>query len=318
MWDIFSTPILAFTNSDGMGKFIVLLLIAINAYLVSLVINKGFISHGLIKDCKNFKKRYQQFSKWPLRIASELERNKLKGPLVQICATAISSVTEILQMDGFQRFAMAQNGTLPRRLTEGELERVRTSMSREYGIQQSHLDEGMGGLASMTSISPMLGLFGTVWGVMATFIGIVQNGGRPDIQAIAPGISGALLTTIAGLVVAIPAIVAANAIEGNLRAVDDDMASFIDDFLASLKICPLEQAQNQPAPAQMTAVQPPAPAQMSAQPGVPAPAQMTAVQQPTPAQMTAVQQPGAPVAPVANSQMSSQTSPYNIPLEDHV
>ena len=90
-------------------------------------------------------------------------------------------------------------------------------------------------MTNIVSVSPLLGLFGTVWGVMMTFIGIAKVG-KPDITAIAPGISGALLTTVAGLFVAIPSLVGNNFIIWYIDKINRDMEIFIEDFITSLRL----------------------------------------------------------------------------------
>ena len=104
-------------------------------------------------------------------------------------------------------------------------------------------------LGCLSSIAPMLGLFGTVWGVMATFVGIVNAGGRPDIQAIAPGISGALLTTVMGLVVAIPSLCGSNLMASQINPITSEMEIFSEEFIASLRVNEVGAETNSPAPA---------------------------------------------------------------------
>ena len=71
------------------------------------------------------------------------------------------------------------------------------------------LESGLILLAIAVSGAPFLGLLGTVWGVMSTFAHVAQLG-RADLSAMAPGVAAALITTVAGLVVAIPHLVAYN------------------------------------------------------------------------------------------------------------
>ena len=82
--------------------------------------------------------------------------------------------------------------------------------------EMNKLQNGMGMLATTANISPLLGLLGTVWGIMYSFISIGQQGSA-SIATVAPGIAEALVTTIAGLVVAIPAQVGYNHLMGNVN-----------------------------------------------------------------------------------------------------
>jgi biopolymer transport protein TolQ len=84
------------------------------------------------------------------------------------------------------------------------------------------LQYGMGLLATAASVSPLMGLLGTVWGVMFSFMNIGQTG-TASIAAVAPGIAEALLATIAGLVVAIPAMAGHNLLQGYINQCLDNL-----------------------------------------------------------------------------------------------
>lgn len=92
-------------------------------------------------------------------------------------------------------------------LRPADMEALQISLEREIGESRSELTEGVSMLAVVATVGPLLGLLGTVTGIMGTFIGI-QASGTANIAAVAPGVSEALITTVAGLVVAIPAAVA--------------------------------------------------------------------------------------------------------------
>jgi len=85
-------------------------------------------------------------------------------------------------------------------------------------------------VGACAAIAPLLGLFGTVWGLMNAFVGISHQQSA-DITAIAPGIAQALTTTIAGLLVAVPALVIFNYLNVQLRSMDQQMAILSDRFI---------------------------------------------------------------------------------------
>ena len=89
-------------------------------------------------------------------------------------------------------------------------------------------------LAITISVSPFLGLFGTVWGVMSAFISIGMKGSA-DISTVGPGIAEALITTVAGLAVAIPALAAYNIFVSRLRKLEDKMGVFSTELLRLLE-----------------------------------------------------------------------------------
>ena len=85
-------------------------------------------------------------------------------------------------------------------------------------------------LATTATISPFLGLLGTVWGIMNSFHGIGQRGSA-SLAVVAPGISEALVATAAGLAVAIPAVIAFNYFMQKIRIIESELQSFSSDFL---------------------------------------------------------------------------------------
>jgi biopolymer transport protein ExbB len=107
------------------------------------------------------------------------------------------------------------------------LERVEASSSRRIG-------RGMGLLASIGATAPFVGLFGTVWGIMNSFIGI-SNAHTTNLAVVAPGIAEALLATALGLVAAIPAVVIYNAFSraiGGYRAMLADGSALVMRLLS--------------------------------------------------------------------------------------
>ena len=90
-------------------------------------------------------------------------------------------------------------------------------------------------LMTAVSISPFLGLFGTVWGIMLAFTEMAIQG-KPDVATLAPGISGALLTTVLGLVVAIPSLVGYNYITFYIKQITVFMDNFVEETLAKFEM----------------------------------------------------------------------------------
>ena len=110
---------------------------------------------------------------------------------------------------------------------EGIKERVAARLERVQVAAGNRINRGTGALATIGSVSPFVGLFGTVWGIMNSFIGIAQTQ-TTNLAVVAPGIAEALLATGIGLVAAIPAVVIYNHFAraiGGYRAVLGDIAT---------------------------------------------------------------------------------------------
>ena len=116
-----------------------------------------------------------------------------------------------------------------------EIDVVRASLEQAVADQILELERKMIFLATAITISPFLGLFGTVWGIMLAFTDLAIMG-KADIQTLAPGVSGALLTTVLGLLVAIPSVVGYNIITSLIKATIVQMDNFVEEFIVKLKI----------------------------------------------------------------------------------
>src|SRR5436309_6214101 len=100
------------------------------------------------------------------------------------------------------------------------------SASREAGGLECHV----GFLATTGSVSPFIGLLGTVWGVMSAFLNIGAQGSA-SLVVVAPGIAEALIATVAGLAAAIPAVVGYNHCLGRLREMSQATTQFTTEYL---------------------------------------------------------------------------------------
>jgi biopolymer transport protein TolQ len=113
---------------------------------------------------------------------------------------------------------------------EGGVENIERAMRRAIRLQMTRLERGLVFLATTASTTPFVGLFGTVWGIMDAFrgLGVTKTS---SIQAVAPGISEALIATAVGLAAAIPAVMAYNYFSRQIRVLTADMENFVAEFL---------------------------------------------------------------------------------------
>jgi len=114
-----------------------------------------------------------------------------------------------------------------------QLEALRLVLEKEEAEERDELAHGLTWLAIIGSISPLLGLMGTVIGIMNVFLGIHATGST-NIGAVAPGVAGALVTTVVGLGVAIPAVIAYNHYVARLNLVSGEMEGFSSEFIGTL------------------------------------------------------------------------------------
>lgn len=129
--------------------------------------------------------------------------------------------------------ALREEGPVAVGLSEAQLEALKMIMEKEEDEQLDVLGRGLPWLAIIGAVSPLLGLLGTVIGVMHAFTGIGSSGAA-NIGAVAPGIAEALVTTVGGLVVAIPAIIAYNLFVARLNSFGSELEGFGAEFIGTL------------------------------------------------------------------------------------
>jgi biopolymer transport protein TolQ len=113
---------------------------------------------------------------------------------------------------------------------EGDLHNVERSLRRAATSQMTELETKLPVLATTGATAPFIGLFGTVWGIMESFIAI-HGHKNATLDVVAPGIAEALIATGFGLVAAIPAVIFYNYFVRRLRVLETEMEAFSNDFL---------------------------------------------------------------------------------------
>ena len=153
-----------------------------------------------------------------------------------------------LQVEGCPLYAVYQTGCvqLDARLrgpggerrrpsvTLKNMEHVKRAIENVVAQESLKLESGLILLAIAVSGAPFMGLLGTVWGVMSTFAGIAQQGSA-TMAAMAPGVSAALVTTVAGLLVAIPSMFGYNWLVHNLRVFTVNLDNFAQELVSKME-----------------------------------------------------------------------------------
>ncbi|MBA3902569.1 MAG: protein TolQ [Rhodocyclaceae bacterium] len=126
---------------------------------------------------------------------------------------------------GYREFTKLRGQRDPAAIIDGARRAMRATYQREMDTLEAHLAF----LASVGSVSPYVGLFGTVWGIMNAFRGLA-NVGQATLAHVAPGIAEALVATAIGLFAAIPAVVAYNRFAHDIDRVSIRFESFMEEF----------------------------------------------------------------------------------------
>jgi biopolymer transport protein TolQ len=134
--------------------------------------------------------------------------------------------------NGLSEFKSLKSGTNLKTLELAD--NIKLAMDRAKETEIESLENGLPFLGTIVTASPFLGLLGTVWGIMEAFLEIRARGSA-HITVVAPGISDALITTVYGLLVAIPALVFNNLLRIRIMKIDSELDKFISEVFANLK-----------------------------------------------------------------------------------
>jgi len=136
--------------------------------------------------------------------------------------------------------------------SRGNAKAVQRAMQISSSEELTRLERRLPWLATTGAVTPFIGLFGTVWGIIDAFHGL-GTAGAATLRAVAPGISEALVTTAAGLFAAIPAVIAYNFFTNDIR----EFGARMDDFtLEMLNVVERATAEPAPAPRRAAAIEP--------------------------------------------------------------
>src|SRR5579862_8446351 len=162
--------------------------------------------------------------------AEELEY-QLKNNPVQVVAVK-SLVRGPASVTGAETDMLARQITT--KISPSSFDTVKVSLERAASAQALSLEKGMIVLSTAVAGGPFIGLLGTVWGVMETFSGIARAASA-SLTAMAPGVAGALIATVVGLLVAIPAMFAYNYMVTTIRAITQELDGFATEYATALE-----------------------------------------------------------------------------------
>jgi biopolymer transport protein TolQ len=208
--------LLSVINQAGpVGLFVMALLLVFSIISWAIIMAKWQGLRGIVNANSNF---IQQF--WQTKDLHSLLSIGTK-----------ESPSALMFRDGVAEFERQKQRSAEKESTFMIIERT---LSRTGRQELKRAESGLAMLATIGSISPFIGLFGTVIGIMSSFQKIGQSG-NASLSTVAPGIAEALLATALGLFAAIPAVMAYNAFRSRLQTLRNDLENFAMDILAVLK-----------------------------------------------------------------------------------
>ncbi len=225
----------AYSESNLPGKLIVWILFAGSVYAWSVMISKMNELYKARRESSRFLAAYR---KGPHPISLFLKRGKHEGsPLYAVYAQTCQALSESMTSGGVDPsdlFMGEVSSTGRPKLDAVQISNVRNTAERTVVDAALMLEHSMGFLATATTAAPFLGLLGTVWGVMDAFAGMAVTG-QAMLAMVAPGISGALLTTVVGLLVALPSVIGYNTLSNQIRRLAVETDNFAQEFICDIE-----------------------------------------------------------------------------------
>ena len=222
---LFASPLTLLEQTSGVARVILGILLLLSIFSWALILQKYAQLGGMDRKTSRFLQMFRAGR--GLSDPNTLRAGAGRTPLISVYAAGYRELES--QIGGPGSRGGTATATKLRNASA-----VGVEMQVTAGEELRRLEKGMSALATIASVSPFIGLFGTVWGVMDAFSGL-GDAGAASLRAVAPGIAEALVTTAAGLFAAIPALIAYNHFLHGIRGLGSRMNDFSAEFVSKVE-----------------------------------------------------------------------------------
>jgi biopolymer transport protein ExbB/TolQ len=239
----------AFDKATPEGKTCICVLVVLSIFSWTVIITKArqlmrarkmgkkfFKAYRATRDPLEIARRGEQFDGAPAYelyyVGAEETEYQLKNNPVQVVRVKNLAGPSGPAATGVETDVLARQITT--KMSVSSFESVRVQLERAASSEALGLEKGMIILSTAVAGGPFIGLLGTVWGVMETFSGIARAASA-SLTAMAPGVAGALIATVTGLFVAIPAMFAYNYMVTSMRAITQELDAFSSEYATALE-----------------------------------------------------------------------------------
>jgi len=208
-----------FLEASILVQFVMLTLLTFSIVCWAMIFQRRKILQSATQELKTFEDKFWSGADLSKLYSEISAKNHVQG-------------IESLFVAGFKEFARLRKSHIdnPQIIVDGTHRAMRVALSREVDNLEKHLPF----MATVGSISPYIGLFGTVWGIMNSFIAL-GSVKQATLQMVAPGIAEALIATAMGLFAAIPAVMAFNRFSHLVEKIENGYGNFMDEFSSILQ-----------------------------------------------------------------------------------
>ena len=239
-----NAAVFAIKNSTAEGKITVIALLVLSLFSWTIIISKFrqlliarkatkrfFEAYNSTRDPLDIQRKGEEYEGAPgyqlyIRGADELAYQLKNNPVAARPHGPFVPMNSAAGGDG-NTDILAKN--TPTKISPASFDAVKVILEEAAGAQAMALEKGMIVLSTAVAGGPFIGLLGTVWGVMSTFAGIAEKQSA-SLTAMAPGVAAALVATVTGLLVAIPAMFAYNFMVTTIRAITQELDGFASRY----------------------------------------------------------------------------------------
>jgi len=217
-----TTPWEMVTSASTVTKFVLLVLLVLSLASWAIMLAKWREFRGVRAASRAFVDQFEHAAR--VDDAATLARTAVPNPFARVFGRATQFLADT-------RPALGASADRAARLSGSQVEALRLVLDSETNRERDTLGRFLPWLATIGSVSPLIGLLGTVLGVIQAFIGIATQGSG-NIGAVAPGVAEALTATAAALAVAIPAVFGYNLFANRLNRIDSELEGFGSEVIA--------------------------------------------------------------------------------------
>ncbi|MEN8199268.1 MAG: protein TolQ [Thermodesulfobacteriota bacterium] len=212
-------------HAGPVGQLVMLTLLLFSLASWSIIIMKIRLFKKAVTETDDFLEAF-----WSSKTLNDAEESADRYPLSPEATIFSAGFSELQKINRISKRREENQESESLEMQLATMDNLKRAIRKAESQGITELGKSLSFLATTGSAAPFIGLFGTVWGIMASFHDIGLRGSA-SLAVVAPGISEALVATAAGLAVAIPAVIAYNYFANRLNEIETEMENFSTDFL---------------------------------------------------------------------------------------
>ncbi len=220
----------AYIQSDLLGKLIFLALLLTSIICWAILLHKIWANKVARRNANDFRETLQK-QKGNLLTIEEKKSFKGLNPFFELFAVLKKQTVDLLNKN--RRFSKGEGVSY---LSPSDIDSIEGHMQAVIANQLMVLEGNLFILSTIVGLAPLLGLLGTVWGILSSFSQMQSSALSTSSQVVLGGIALALTTTVLGLIIAIPSLIAYNYLKNGIRHFEIDMEAFSNEMLSSIEM----------------------------------------------------------------------------------